>query len=263
MKDPAPALPDTAGLAPALLPGVVDRLGALAFRMKLSRSKLSHNASDRALIEKVKHRLLEGAAQTEFADTARQFDWQVAVVQSPQVNAVALPGGKIIVYTGLLQRRPDLPPVEQRLAVALGHEMVHALARHAAQRIDKELQTALELAVTGKELSDAKLDPAATAGLMTAMGITYEGAVMRPFTAEQESEADHVGLLITAQAGFEPRAAVTFWEQMSKLSHGKKPIELLTMHPSYDVRIAQLKGWMDDAETQYQRARLASAQNNG
>jgi predicted Zn-dependent protease len=178
----------------------------------------------------------------------------VVVVRGDLPDAVAFPGGKIIVWTGLLRylgsARPAGPP-ENQLAVALGHEVVHALARHAAKRIDKEVRQAYALAMQGKDLSDAGADPAAAAALMAAMGVHYEGTVVLPFTSEQESEADHHGLLITARAGYEPAEAVRFWEQIKQRNQGRTPPEFFTKHPDYDMRIEQLKGWMAEARQHY------------
>jgi len=98
------------------------------------------------------------------------------------------------------------------------------------------------------------MNPAATAALMTAMGVQYEAAEVRPFTGAQESEADHFGLLITARAGYDPEIAVTFWEQINKLSGGRHAPELLSMHPTYETRINQMKVWMAEAQQQYRAA---------
>lgn len=250
-----------------LLPVAVDQFGVLAFRIQVQTVKTSKRPADVALVEKVKGKILEAVGQTEFAATARQFDWEVVLATDDRVDAVAFPGGKILIWTGLL-RRPDTRltvPVEERLAVVLGHEMVHALARHAAQRIDKELQQALALAMTGKDLSDGGMNPGATAALMTAMGVQYEAAEIRPFTGAQESDADHLGLLITARAGYDPEIAVTFWEQINTLSGGKHAPELLSMHPAYETRISQMKGWMAEAQQHYRAAtagRPASARGH-
>jgi predicted Zn-dependent protease len=252
---------------PPLTPGMIDELGILAFRIDLTTLQRSDDARETALAEKVMGRILEAVGHTQFAATARQFDWEVVVVKEDQaLDAVAFPGGKIIVRSGLLRqdrRSPLTGSAENRLAVALGHEVVHALARHMAQRVDKELQQALVLAMTGKQLSELKLDPAATAGLMAAMGAQYEGAVIRPFTGEQELEADHQGLLITARAGYDPKTAVEFWEQIQRLSNGKQPLEILSLHPSYDTRIGQLKSWMAEARHYYQAAAATRSQSTG
>lgn len=248
-----------------LLPAAVDQFGVLAFRIQVKMVKTSKRPDDVAVVEKVKGKILDAVGQTEFAATARQFDWAVVLAQDDRVDAVAFPGGKIVVWTGLLQR-PDSRlsvPVEERLAVVLGHEMVHALARHAAQRVDKELQEALALAMTGKDLSDGGMNPAATAALMAAMGVQYEAAAVRPFTGAQESEADHLGLLITARAGYDPEIAVTFWKQINRLSGGTHAPELLSMHPAYETRISQMKGWMAEAQQHYRAATVGRPPSAG
>jgi predicted Zn-dependent protease len=243
-----------------LLPAAIDQAGIVAFRVQQKRLQISRDPRDVALVERVKGRIVDAARQAEFSAVQR-YEWEIVLAKDDQrVDAVAFPGGKIVVWTGLLRKDARLGvPVEERVAVVLGHEIVHALARHAAQRIDAEMQEALLLAKSGKDLSDGGLNPAATAALMTAIGVEYEGAVMRPFSATQESEADHAGLLITARAGYDPQNAVVFWEQIKQLNGGKQPPEFLTMHPSYDTRISQLNGWMAEAQQYYQAAAAGRA----
>lgn len=237
-----------------LTPAMVDQMGILAFHIYLTTHKRAETPDQTALLERVKGKFLEAVAHSEFAARASHLDWEIVVVKGDSPDAMAFPGGKVIVQSALLQTQRTgalkLPP-EQRLAVVLGHELVHPLAGHMAQRIDKELREALALAMEGKGLADARLDPATTATLMTAMGVEYEANVIRPFTSKQESEADHKGLLLTAQAGYDPKVAVVFWQQIQQLAHGAEPVEILTLHPSYDTRIGQLNDWMAEARQLY------------
>jgi predicted Zn-dependent protease len=154
---------------------------------------------------------------------------------------------------------------EAELAVVIGHEIVHALARHAADRVSKELRQELALAYTGKQLADDGLNPAAAAAVMVAMGVAREGAVMQPFTRQHESEADHEGLLLAARAGFDPQVAPSFWQSLQDMEpqKNKKPdavAAIFASHPATDVRIEQIRGWMPEAMALH---RQASASQGG
>ena len=247
-----------------LLPLAVDQGGLLAFRIETAHAQLSTDPGQIAMVERVRDHITRALRETEYASAAQQYDWQIVIVKDDKlVHAAAFPGGKIIVWSGLLKEPTKgglTVPVEKRLAVALGHEVVHVLERHFTQRIDKEVRTALELSMTGKGLSEQGMDPATTAALMAAMGVSYEGAVVRPFTAEQELEADRLGLMLTARAGYDPQSAVDFWTQINTLTGGKQEMEILTMHPSYETRISQLNDWMAEAREHFQPAQASQPQ---
>jgi predicted Zn-dependent protease len=239
-----------------LLPEVVDRLGDWAFELKLKTVHVSHNPRSEQAITEVMNRLVRAADGTPYAEVAKKFRWQATLFVKDDVpNAFAVPSGRIGVYTGLL-RLADTGKhgTQDVLAAVLGHEIVHALARHAADRMSAELRQELALATTGLQLETGGLSPEATAGVMVAMGISQEGAVMRPFAREQESEADHVGLLLMAKAGFDPQAAVAFWTTLQSASAKTHMPELLSVHPTDEVRIKQLNDWMPEALEQYRLA---------
>src|SRR2546427_1413746 len=179
-----------------LPPEAINRLGDWAFQLLLKTVDVSQNASDKEQVSKVANRIIKAAEGSKYADAAKQFKWEWTVIRDDEKrDAFALPGGKIGVYTGLLRFTGEN---EAKLAVALAHEAVHALAQHAGERISRmseELRRELAFAATGSQLlKEKRLSPQATAGVMVAMGLTYQGAVMFPFIREQESEADHVGL---------------------------------------------------------------------
>jgi predicted Zn-dependent protease len=226
-------------LSPVTLPpNVIDRLGAWIFQLQLQNAEISSDPVSTTLVDRVSKRLIEAAKGTEYAEAAKQFQWDFRVLKNDQkIKAFALPGGKIAVYTGLFQvTKGD----EDLLAVVLGHEIIHALARHGAERINAELHRELILAATGVGLAQQGLSPKATAGVIVAMGLSHEGAVMRPFSRQHEFEADDGGLLLMARAGYNPQKAISFWEEM-KQRRGKQTPEFLSAHPSDTARIDQLK----------------------
>ncbi len=243
-------------VADQLMPELVDQLGIWTFRTILRQKTVSTRAADKAFVDPVCNRIVEQAKQGRYAAVARKLSWEVVVVENQEINAFAFPGGKIMIDTGLIdfvkQQAGNDAAAQDELAVALGHEVVHALARHVADRVSKELRQELALAYTGKQLADDGLNPAAAAAVMVAMGVAREGAVMQPFQREHESEADHEGLLLAARAGFDPQVAPAFWQarrDMEPAQHTKPNAvaAIFASHPTTDVRIAQIRGWMPEA----------------
>jgi metalloendopeptidase OMA1, mitochondrial len=233
------------GLVPvALPPEAVDHVGVWAFKTWVKTVKTSRNAEDQRLVAAVAQPIIDAARSTQYARVAEQFRWEVCLVEDDMANAYAFPGGKVAVNTGLLKftkRSKDW------LAVALAHEVVHALARHAGERMNAELKQGLALALTGEGLSKQGLSPAATAGVLAAIGVSWEGSVMIPFSRAHESAADVDGLLLMARAGYDPRAAVAFWTEMKKRATGSRVPAFLSAHPSEEQRISDLERRTPDA----------------
>ena len=169
-------------------------------------------------------------------------------MRSPQVNAFCLPGGKIVVYTGIL----PLTQTEGALAAVMGHEMAHAVARHGSQRL---LRTSLaQTFLVGANFSMGNLDPQQRQMLMAALGAGAQYGVLLPFSREHETEADELGLIYMARAGFDPHEAISFWERMSKAG-GAQPPAYLSTHPSHSRRIQDLEAFMPRAMQEYEKAR--------
>lgn len=173
------------------------------------------------------------------------FQWTFNVVDEATINAWCMPGGKVVVYTGLLPVTQD----EKGLAVVMGHEIAHAIARHGNER----MSSAMLVQLGGMALSAAlSQKPQLTHDIfMQSFGITSQLGMLK-YSRSHESEADHMGIVFAAMAGYDPRAAITFWERMSASSGGEKPPELLSTHPSDQTRINDLKGFMKDAIPYYE-----------
>ncbi|PON18865.1 peptidase M48 family protein [Candidatus Entotheonella serta] len=210
------------------------QLGLTAYREILSQEKLSRNRRVNALVQRVGERI---AAVSNRPD----YQWEFRVIDKDQANAFALPGGKVAVYTGILK----YTKTEAGLAVVMGHEVAHALARHGAERMSQSM-----LANTGLSAISA-IAGAENQALVQAIGVAYGVGVQLPFGRGQESEADRIGLILMAQAGYDPREAIPFWQRMSAAKGGGGPPEFLSTHPSGETRIRQLQQWMPEALAEY------------
>jgi predicted Zn-dependent protease len=168
------------------------------------------------------------------------FQWRVTLLRKDEANAYCLPGGKIVVYTGIL-------PVTQSdaaLATVLGHEVAHATAEHSAERIEREHLSKIAAAIVAGGVA---FTPRQYLRVVALLG----GADSLRFSRSQESEADHIGLVYMARAGYDPREAVSFWQRMREASRGKQPPEFLSDHPSDSHRIERIQGWQPEAEKEY------------
>jgi len=214
----------------------------------LKENKLSTDAQSTAMVKRVGTRI-EHAVEAymnshNMKDQLAGYKWEFNLVENKEVNAWCMPGGKVVVYTGILPLTQD----ENGLAVVLGHEISHAVARHGTERmsqglIAQGLGTALSVAV-------AK-EPAQTQQLwMTAFGVGAQVGVLLPYGRTQESEADHLGLIFMAMAGYDPHTAVPFWERMAKQG-GSKPPEFLSTHPADETRIRDIEKLMPEAMKYY------------
>ncbi len=211
------------------------QMGAEAYKEILAKAKISTDPATNALVTRVGTRI---AAATGRSD----LPWEFKVIDDPQtVNAFALPGGKVAVYTGILPITRD----EAGLAVVLGHEVSHVMARHSAERISEQLGAELVAKGIGAAIG---LDPQITqagAGLLV-------NTLLLPWGRKQESEADHLGLIYMAKAGYDPHAARDLWIRMAEASKGRaRPPEFLSTHPSEETRVRQIEGWLPEAMRSY------------
>jgi len=168
------------------------------------------------------------------------FDWKVTLLRKNEANAYCLPGGKIVVYTGILPVTRN----DAALATVLGHEVAHATAEHAAERIEREHLTRIAAAIVAGGVAFTPRQYLRVAALLGA-------ADSLPFSRSQESEADHIGLVYMAEAGYQPRQAVAFWQRMKRASKGHEPPEFASDHPSDAHRIERIQKWLPEAERAY------------
>jgi len=220
-----------------------DQLGLQSYREVLSEAEVVGSGPEHDMVVRVAGRLAPttGAA-------AKDFNWQVNLVRSAQANAFCLPGGKIVVYTGIL----PFTKSEAALAAVMGHEMAHAVARHGSQRL---LRTSMaQTLLMGANFSMGNMDPQQRQTIMAALGAGAQYGVILPFSREHETEADEMGLLYMARAGYDPHEAISFWERMSATSRAQPP-EFASTHPSHGRRIEDLQAFMPKAMAEFQKAK--------
>ena len=227
------------------------KMGAQAYDQVKSDPKMKTSQDPREIepVKRVAARIVEAAKRSKYAEMAQQFEWEVAVIKDDQTaNAFALPGGKMAVYTGIF----PMAKTEAGLAAVMGHEVVHALARHGAERMSQGQATSIGVQVLGTAAGVGTGSAALGQATMAALGVGAQVGMLLPFSRKHESEADYIGILLAADAGYDPRESVALWERMGQMSEGGAPAEFMSTHPSHETRIDQLKKWMPEAMAIYQ-----------
>ena len=227
------------------------KMGAQAYDQVKSDPKMKPSQDLREIepVKRVAARIIEAAKRSKYAEMAQQFQWEVTVFKDDKTaNAFALPGGKIAVYTGIF----PMAKTEAGLAAVLGHEVVHALARHGAERMSQGQATSIVVQGLGAVAGIGSGNAALGQATMAALGAGAQVGMLLPFSRKHESEADYIGILLAADAGYDPRESVALWERMAHMSGGGAPAEFLSTHPSNETRIEQLKQWMPEAMAIYQ-----------
>lgn len=178
------------------------------------------------------------------ADYLNEYAWEYNLVDSKELNAWCMPGGKIVFYTGILPVCKD----DAGIAAVMGHEVAHALANHGQQRMSAGLLQ--QIGAVGAQVAVGNKDPKTQAAVMEAYGIGSQVGGMLPFSRAHESEADMIGLTLMAIAGYDPINAVKVWERMSALNTGQAPPEILSTHPSNQTRIDALTALLPQARAE-------------
>ena len=217
-------------------------LGFQSYRQVLSQAQTIDSGPEVDMVRRVASRLARATGKS-----GEGFEWAVSVIRDDQVNAFCLPGGKIVVYTGILPVAQN----EAALATVMGHEMAHATSRHGAQRVFQQDLT--QTAMTGLAVSLSDMDYEKQRAIMGALGAGAQFGVLMPFGRKHESEADEIGLFYMARAGYDPQESIRFWRRMEQSSRAGPP-EFLSTHPSHGTRIQQLEALMPKAMEEYQRA---------
>lgn len=217
----------------------------------LKSNKLSTDQKQTQIVKSVGARIQKAVEEfmtTEgHKDALANYAWEFNLVESKEVNAWCMPGGKVVFYTGIL----PITQTDAGVAVVMGHEVAHAIAEHGSERMSQALIAQLG----GVALSAAlQSKPEETRNLWLGLyGVGTQVGVLLPFSRTQESEADHLGLVFMAMAGYDPSQAVSFWQRMSANKGGSAPPEFLSTHPSDETRINDLKGLIPEAMKYYKK----------
>ncbi|HEX8548070.1 MAG TPA: M48 family metallopeptidase [Cytophagaceae bacterium] len=217
----------------------------------MSKNKLSADAQNAAMVKRVGQNIANAVEKymrdNNMSKELKGYTWEFNLVDDKAVNAWCMPGGKVVVYTGILPVAHD----DKGLAVVMGHEIAHAVAKHGNERMSQGLTAqlggvALQIALRDK--------PALTQNLFfSAYGIGSQVGVLLPFSRLQESEADELGLVFMAMAGYDPNEAVSFWQRMNAQQTGGSPPEFLSTHPAHETRIKDIQKHIPKAMTYYSK----------
>ncbi len=223
----------------------------------MKTARLSTDAANTAMVKRVGQRLANAVVtylnSNGMGSEVSQYKWEFSLVQDNNVNAFCMPGGKIVVYEGLLPVTQN----EASLAIVLGHEIAHAVAKHSAERLSNQVKQQYGSQILGTVLSTS----GASTGLQQAGAVAFGlGSTLgsAAYSRSQESEADHLGLVFAAMAGYDPQVAVAFWQRMAS-SSGSGSASLLSDHPSDATRIKNIQNWMPEAKKYYKPANTTSA----
>jgi len=219
--------------------GTEVKMGLDSYQQILSKAKVSSEPRVVEQVTRVGRRIAEATGRAD-------YQWEFKVIEDAQVNAFCLPGGKVAVYTGMLPVARD----DAGLAAVLGHEVAHAIARHGGERMSQQLAVQGATLATTQTLLAGR-DPATVQLVSAALGAGATVGLLLPWSRAQESEADHLGLIYMAKAGYHPRAARDLWVRMGEASRGREPYEFLSTHPLPETRITQIEGWIPEALKHY------------
>ena len=221
----------------------------------MKSAKPSTDAANTAMVKRVGQRLASAVVAYlnahNMGNEVANYQWEFNLVQDNQVNAWCMPGGKIVVYEGILPVTKD----EASLAVVLGHEIAHAVAKHSAERISNSYKQQTAMSVIGGVAGAAGVSSGIQSIASAAIGIGAQ-AWTSGFSRKQESEADHIGLIFAAMAGYDPDVAVSFWQRMAAVGNSSNSI--FSDHPSDEKRITQIQAWLPEARTYYNPSAAAN-----
>ena len=231
--------------------GQVLSLATQQYQEFMKTAKLSTDATKTAMVKRVGQNLANAVTNymtaNGLASEIANFNWTFNLVQDKQVNAWCMPGGLIVVYEGILPVTQD----EASLAIVLGHEIAHAVARHSAEQMSTQMkqQQGLQVGAAVAGMLGMGTNTTSLVGAIVANGFNFKNL---SYSRSHESEADHMGLIFAALAGYDPQTAITFWQRMAAQSTNK-PSEFLSDHPSDETRIRQIQGWMPEALKYYKK----------
>ena len=197
--------------------------------------------------KRIEYSISEYFEKSNIEDPTIGFDWEYILIDNKKVkNAWCMPGGKIAIYTGML----EITKNTNGLAAVMSHEIAHAVAKHSVERASRNVATNVVLQVTDI-LSGGKLSTVNRTTGMNTVGLLTQMGILNPFNRKQESEADYLGLIFSSLSGYDIRETTKIWERMKKANKGKEPPEFMSTHPSADNRIKKINEWLNDILIKY------------
>jgi len=229
----------------------LNRQAAQIYEKVKSKEKLSDDLNQLNEIKEIGHQIelavSEYFNQNNIADPTANFKWEYILVDNKKIkNAWCMPGGKIAVYSGILEVTKN----KHGLASVMGHEIAHAVAKHSVERASRSMAVNIGTQIADI-ISGGKISRASRAAGVDVAGMLAHFGIMNPFNRKQESEADYLGLIFTSLAGFDIRESVKIWERMKEANKGKEPPEWMSTHPSTSRRIQQISDWIPGVILEY------------
>ena len=229
----------------------LNRQAAQIYEKVKNKEKLSDDLNQLNEIKEIGHQIelavSEYFNQNNIADPTANFKWEYILVDNKKIkNAWCMPGGKIAVYSGILEVTKN----KHGLASVMGHEIAHAVAKHSVERASRSMAVNIGTQIADI-ISGGKISGASRAAGVDVAGMLTHFGIMNPFNRKQESEADYLGLIFTSLAGFDIRESVKIWERMKEANKGKEPPEWMSTHPSTSRRIQQIKNWIPGVILEY------------
>lgn len=227
----------------------INTLASQQYREMLNESKVQRGTANAQMVQRAGQRI-SSAVESYLRENGQGklvegFQWEYTLIDDPAINAFCMPGGKIGVYTGLL----PVAQTEEGLAVVMGHEVAHAIAQHSNERMSQQMFAQLGTSVVDQAV---QTNSALTKQLlMTSVGLGAQYGILLPYGRTQESEADRLGLIFMARAGYNPEAAIPFWQRMAVAGGGARTPEFLSTHPNPDTRIRDIQKWLPEAKRAY------------
>ena len=229
----------------------LNRQAAQIYEKVKSKEKLSDDLNQLNEIKEIGHQIEQAVSeyfnQNNIADPTANFKWEYILVDNKKIkNAWCMPGGKIAVYSGILEVTKN----KHGLASVMGHEIAHAVAKHSVERASRSMAINLGTQIADI-ISGGKISGASRAAGVDVAGMLAHFGIMNPFNRKQESEADYLGIIFTSLAGYDIRESAKIWERMKEANKGKEPPEWMSTHPSTSRRIQQLKDWIPGVILEY------------
>ncbi|MDR1297384.1 MAG: M48 family metallopeptidase [Deltaproteobacteria bacterium] len=232
----------------------LNQSAALQYTELIKDSHLSSNREQTRMIRRVGDRISRAArelmASEGRAAEVEAYKWEFNLIESDEVNAFCMPGGKVAFYTGIL----PVCQTEAGVAAVMGHEVAHALARHGNERVSQQMMTSIGASLLSIGLGVGGVSGGTSDLVMTAFSVGSTYGVLLPFSRSHEAEADRIGMSLMSMAGYEPQEAVNLWERMAENSGGKSPPFFMSTHPSDQQRIKNLQSYLPEAQQRFKPA---------